>query len=59
MDQQLISSGLNDRNIETYLGIVEQRLDYLIQVFISIVLIYYIYLLLYLIVFIIRCQKLL
>jgi hypothetical protein len=32
MDQQLISSGLNDRNIETYLGIVEQRLDYLIQV---------------------------
>jgi hypothetical protein len=32
LDQQLISSGLNDRNIEAYLGIIEQRLDYLIQV---------------------------
>ena len=31
MDQQLLSSGLNDRNIETYLGVVEQRIDYLIQ----------------------------
>lgn len=31
VDQQLLSSGLNDRNIETYLGIVEQRIDYLIQ----------------------------
>ncbi|CAE7537273.1 ODA1 [Symbiodinium microadriaticum] len=31
VDQQLLSSGLNDRNIETYLGVVEQRVDYLIQ----------------------------
>lgn len=31
VDQQLLSSGLNDRNIDTYLGVVEQRIDYLIQ----------------------------
>lgn len=30
--QQLISQGVNDRNIEAYLGVVEQRIDDLIQV---------------------------
>mmetsp|Transcript_34816 Transcript_34816/g.64944 ORF Transcript_34816/g.64944 Transcript_34816/m.64944 type:complete len:497 (-) Transcript_34816:163-1653(-) len=30
--QQLISQGVNDRNIEAYLGVVEQRIDDLIQI---------------------------
>lgn len=32
LDQQLLSSGISDRNLEEYLGLVEQRIDELIQV---------------------------
>lgn len=31
LDQQLLSTGLTDRNIDDYLGLVEQRIDDLIQ----------------------------
>jgi len=30
-DQQLLSSGITDRNVSRYLGIVEERIDGLIQ----------------------------
>ena len=39
-DQQLLSAGLNDRNVEDFLGLIEQRIDDLIQVRYSIVLYY-------------------
>lgn len=32
LDQQLLSTGITDRNILDFLGLVEQRIDYLIQV---------------------------
>lgn len=32
LDQQLLSTGISDRNLEEYLGLVEQRIDELIQV---------------------------
>jgi hypothetical protein len=31
-DQQLLDSGITDRNIDEYLGLIEQRIDDLIQV---------------------------
>lgn len=31
-DQQLLSAGVNDRNVEDFLGLIEQRIDDLIQV---------------------------
>jgi hypothetical protein len=31
LDQQLLSTGITDRNIDDYLGLVEQRIDDLIQ----------------------------
>jgi hypothetical protein len=31
-DQQLLSSGVSDRNLEEFLGLIEQRIDDLIQV---------------------------
>lgn len=31
-DQQLLSAGVNDRNVEEFLGLIEQRIDDLIQV---------------------------
>lgn len=31
-DQQLLSTGVNDRNVEEFLGLIEQRIDDLIQV---------------------------
>ena len=35
LDQQLLSTGITDRNITDYLGLVEQRIDELIQVRLS------------------------
>ena len=32
MDQHLLSTGVNDRNISEFLGIIEERIDYAIQV---------------------------
>jgi hypothetical protein len=32
LDQQLLSTGINDRNIDEFLGLIEQRIDDLIQV---------------------------
>lgn len=32
IDQQLLSTGITDRNIDVFLGLVEQRIDDLIQV---------------------------
>ncbi len=32
LDQQLLSTGITDRNIDDFLGLVEQRIDDLIQV---------------------------
>lgn len=31
-DQQLLSAGVNDRNVGDFLGLIEQRIDDLIQV---------------------------
>ncbi len=31
LDQQLLSTGISDRNIEDFLGLIEQRIDELIQ----------------------------
>jgi hypothetical protein len=33
IDQQLLSAGLNDRNVDDFLGLIEQRIDELIQMF--------------------------
>ena len=32
LDQQLLSTGITDRNIDDFLGLIEQRIDDLIQV---------------------------
>ncbi len=32
LDQQLLSTGITDRNIDEFLGLIEQRIDDLIQV---------------------------
>ena len=32
LDQQLLSAGITDRNVDAFLGLIEQRIDDLIQV---------------------------
>ena len=32
LDQQLLSTGITDRNVDEFLGLIEQRIDDLIQV---------------------------
>jgi hypothetical protein len=32
LDQQLLSTGVTDRNVDEFLGLIEQRIDELIQV---------------------------
>jgi hypothetical protein len=32
LDQQLLSTGISDRNVHEFLGLIEQRIDDLIQV---------------------------
>ena len=32
LDQQLISAGITDHNVDDFLGLIEQRIDDLIQV---------------------------
>lgn len=37
LDQQLLSTGVTDRNVDEYLGLIEQRIDDLIQVWLNVI----------------------